>query len=244
MDTGKTRSGLTPNTATEVPYTITTAVAEEFLQKMIDVVNKGARAKAKDQNAFPDFDVSLITLNASKKFKPMLALLPTSVLENSDSEDSNCEKEASIFRTTDKEHSVAWVHEHIFLALKPYLYDKIDADAFESGAVRRALGVNSKIFYTIKGNRLPRVQRLDRGRRKYVTVLIDPLRLFHHMLDVEGAKERFDVEIGHTEQVKGTNYRYEVFKVYKNGKNKKKRKHDDDIVGRELQQRLVGTGGR
>lgn len=240
MDIKKTRAGLTPNSTSEVPYTITTAIAEEYLQKMFDTVNVGARAKNKDPNGYPDFNVSLMTLNCSKKFKPMMVILPMSVLKNQESKKS--EREPSIFSTSDGNETV-YIQKHIFTVLQPFLYDKKDAEAFGSNAVRRALGLQSKIYYSIKANRLPRIQKFNRGQSEFVVVMIDPVRLFHHMLESPDSSERFEVEIGNTEQVKATNYRYEVFKVFKTGKNKKKKRSEDDRIAYEIQQRFAGFGG-
>lgn len=241
MDIKETRSGLRPNKTGEVPYTITTSFAEEYLQKLFDTVNAGARAKAGNSNVFPDFNVSLITLNCSKKFKPMMLILPTTVLKNQKTKKS--EKEASIFSTSNGENQV-YIQDHIFMVFKPFLYDNKDAEAFGSNAVRHHLGLSSKIYYSIKNNRLPHIQKLNRGQSEFVVAMIDPLRLFHQMLDSKDSSEKFEVEIDRTEQIKATNYRYEVFKVYRNGKNKKKKRNDEDRIAYEIQQRIVGFGGR
>ena len=241
MDIKKTRSGLTPSTVDEVPYTIKTSFAEEYLQKLFDTMNARLREKTGDQELYQDFNVSLITLSCSKKFKPMMAILPTSVLKSKTKKKS--EKEAAIFSTSNGEDMV-YVQEHVFAVMAPFLYDKKDAEAFGSNAVRHHLGISTKIPYSIKGNRLPCIQRLNGGRSEVVVVMIDPLRLFHHMLDTKDSPENFEVDIVKTEQIKSTNYRYEVLKVYRTGKSKKRKRNDGDRIAYELQQRIAGFGGR
>lgn len=241
MDIKKTRSGLMPNTASEVPYTITTSFAEEYLQKLFDAANSRLREELKDSDLYQDFNVSLLTLSCSKKFKPMMIILPTSVLKSKEKKKS--EKEASIFSTSNGEDMV-YIQDHVFAVLSPFLYDKKDAEAFGSNAVRHHLGISTKIQYSIRGNRLPHIQRFNRGHSEFVVAMIDPLRLFHHMLDTKDSSENFEVDITRTEQIKSTNYRYEVLKVYKTGKNRKKKRNDGDRIAYELQQRIAGFGGR
>lgn len=240
MDTMKVRSGLTPTTSNEVPYSITTAIAEDHLQKIFDTVC-GAARKNVDPN-IQNVEVRLETMKFSKKFTPFVLFLPTSVLKTSEN-NKDGEKELAIFSTNNGEPQI-FLQDHIYKAIKPYLYEKKDIEGLQSSEMRRVLGTNTKAYFSMRNIRMPRIQKFNRGKSEYVIVAIDPIRIFHHMLESTEGKEIFEVWVDKVEPIKGTNYKYDVKKVYRNKNGKKKRRNDDEKIAYELQQRLVGGYGK
>ena len=243
METEKSRLGFVLE-SNEKHGRITTQQAEAALQGLIDRVINNVRQHAETQeeaDRIKDVTINLTTIRCSKKFKPMMLIMPTSVLDEK-SKDSGSDNEPSIF-STNKGKPVTYVKKYIFQAIKSFLYDSKDVDAFNSMVVKKQLGVNNKVYYSMKENRLPRLQSFDHGE-KYVTCIIDPIRLFHYFVKTTDT-ESYDVEIGDVKQISKSNYEYELFKIIRNDKKRKKRSASEDKLAYELERRFVGfNGGR
>lgn len=229
----KTRAGLTP-VENEVPYAITTEQAEEFLQQKIEAVvkmmnNNGA-------NVTDDIKIMMFTSRCSKKFMPMMLLMPTSVLKGK--KEKKNQDELDMFNPESSE-KLAKMKDPIWNLVKCYIYDNSDEAAFFSNAWRQALGVSLKTSHVLKANRLPKIQKFNKGQNEFVACLIDPVRLFHDMLeDVNNNSAKFNVYIGQVDQIKSGNYKYEVYRTIT--KNKNKNKSYEDKIAWELNQRLNG----
>lgn len=240
MDIEKTRAGLVPVLPSEVPYSITTAMAEDHLQRILNKVSAGARSMGAN---VPDITITLHTLECSKKFRPLFLMMPTSALAES-SKNEKKKNEPSIFNTSNNGEQNAKLHKPLFEAIKPFLYTKGDVEAFtKSPNIRRTLRIDSYAAYNIKNFHMPKVQTFNNGRDEYVVVVIDPIRLFHQMLetdsDPKGGNRGYDVEIGLSENIRQGNFKYEVFKVFtNNGKKKNKNKSDRDKVNMEIQRKF------
>lgn len=255
-----TRAGLVP-AVNEVPYSITTEMAAEFLQQQLDSIvtamNKGIRVERErkkskknkehrlelkipgmnddDLNEDFEFDeddnepefqedvsLTLITTKMSKKFFPFYIFLPTSILVNSSKLKKN---ESSIF-TPDNDSTTAKLKNEFFNWIKPLLYPRKEVDAFFAPTVRNSMELTLKKCHEIKFSATPKIQRWNNGKEEYVVAILDPIRVFHYML--ENAKEHDSFQIlidsNHIEPIRRGNYRYDVSRVKnKNGKNKKNR---------------------
>lgn len=221
----KTKAGLVP-VENEIPYSITTEQAEEFLQKQIDgiVATMNRSGEGPGQG---DVKIMLLTIKCSKKFAPFMLLLPTNILIGK--KDKKNEAELDMFNPecSDK---IAKLKKPFFDLVGAYMYNKNDEKCFFSNNWRQALGVSLKTSQMLKNNRIPKVQKFNKGQNEYVACIIDPLRLFHYMLrDVNDNEAKFGVEIASSEQIKSGNWKYEVYRV-----TRKKKKGD-----RSLEERIA-----
>lgn len=230
----KTRAGVMP-VENEIPYSITTEEVEQFLQKKFNSLAELARKNGTDAE---NIKVMLFTSDCGKKLKPFIVLLPTSVLASKKDKGNN--QELSMFNPDSSEKSVRlkqWVYE----LLNCYQYDKTDKQLFFNQAWRRQVGISMHTAHILKANCFPHIQKFNKGRIKYVTCLLDPVRIFHDMLgDVENPKAQFDTWIGKTEKIRLTSYRYDVYRTVK-GKHNKEDKPYQDILARELNHRINGN---
>lgn len=233
----KTKSGLTP-VENEIPFTITTEQAEAFLQKQFD----GAVAlcnQKDDEHRQGEVRIMLLTVKCSKKFAPFMLLLPTNVLMGK--KERKNDQELDIFNpgSSDK---IAKLKSPFFNLVGSYMYDKNDERCFFSNSWRQALGVSLKTSQMLKNNRIPKIQRFNKGQNEYVACMIDPLRLFHAMLasvdDNDDKINKFGVEIASTEQIKSGNWKYETYRVAR--KKKKGDRSLEERIAFEIGNRLNG----
>lgn len=228
----KTKSGAVP-VQTEVPFSFSTDDVQSYLQKKFNNVTDVMKKNGINQG---DVNILVTTLRCSKKFMPFLLVLPLNTLEGKQNRHDN---ELDIFNPDSSERSEK-LKQPFYNLVGAYTYNKKDGDAFFSPEWRRALGISVKISHMLKSTRTPKIQKVNKGKNQYVVVLIDPIRIFHDMLEnVEDATEKFKVQIDHVEQIKAGNYRYEIKRV--RGKNKKNKNYDEAIIERELSQRLIGS---
>lgn len=219
---------------------ITTHDAEAYMQRLIDLAVDNARKNSDHPESIKDVQITLSTINCSKKFKPMMLILPTSVISQKSAKKNRDEHEASIFSTNKSGRDQIYIKPWLYPVISTFLYDTKDVEAFNSMNFRRTLGIKPKVYYAMKDNRTPRLQKFDRGE-EYVVCIIDPIRFFHYISKTSDHDTKFEIEIGETRQISRSNYEYQVFKVRKNKKNKK-RNTDEDRIAAELERRFVGFG--
>ena len=218
----KTRAGLVP-VETEVSFHITTEKANEFLQDKVDKLVNIMNQKGTHQE---DVNIRLLTLKCGKKFYPFMLLLPLSVLEGNKKKTNGSDLE--IFNPQESEGTVN-LKDAFYSLFGGYIFNKNDESSFFSATTRQNLGTTNEIARFVKANRRPRIQKINNNNNKFVTLLIDPIRVFHDMLtDVNNKNERFGIEVGQLKQIKTGNYRYQVFKIPAKKRNSDKR-FDDRI---------------
>lgn len=242
QDIEKTRAGLTPAMASEVPYSITTQVAEDYLQRLLDTVVEKGRQKGKN---LPEVTVSLSTLECSNKFRPFVLILPASVLLNNSDSKKNRD-EAAIFSTSGDGDNRTRITDYVYNVIKAFFYSKDDAEAFtKSGDMKRRLRLTSSVGYHLKSMVKPRTRKTNHGKDKCVIVALDPIKLFHHMLEnPQDSNRNFLVDIGKTDKIRDGNFKYEVFKVYTGkGKNKNRKRTDSERVASEIQRDMLRNVG-
>ena len=229
----QTRSGASP-VEDEVRYGITTEEAEEFLQKKFDTIVSMMRKNGEQQD---DVKIMLFTTRCSRKFMPFMILLPTNVLQGK--KERRNDHEADIFNP-ESSTKVAKLKDPFHKLIGAFTYNKNDESGWFSNQTRQALGISIKTSHELKANRIPKIQRLNKGQNEFVVCLIDPIRLFHDMLvDIKDPKTRFNVFITSTNQIKSGTYSYEVSRVL--AKNKKKGdKSYIDRLAYEVNQRVNG----
>lgn len=228
----QTISGIVPVESDQQSFHVSTAKAEAFLQKkftsMIARMNQAIKQyndEHPDEEPQPyeeDIEVNLITTRMSSKFYPFLLVLPSSVLKDKNRA-KKMKNELDIFNPNHTEHS-ANMKDPLYQIIKSFMYDDRDRDAFFSPTVQHELKISSRTAGNIKANCRLKLHSFDKGRATYVTVLLDPLRLFYNMTTpVGGIKKPYRIEITKVEQIKGGNFGYQFNQIFKtkNGKNKK-----------------------
>ena len=230
MSDMKTLSGLRPTERREEPFEPTTNEAEAFLQKKFDAIVKQMNREIRKYNEdHPDEDnvslqedieVNLITNRMSSKFYPFVLVLPSSVLK--DGSKKRGKNELDIFNPQHSEQN-ANIKDPLYAVIKPFLYDDNDKKSFFSTNFQHALKISSRTAGSLKAYCRPKIHRFDKDRVSYVVILLDPLRLFHNMLERPDDKTPFDVMIDRVEQLKGGNFKYYTSRVIKS-KNKKNKK--------------------
>ena len=226
-DIYRTRAGIQPSEQ-ELPFSITTIDVENYLQRKLNVVVNGMR-----QNGIyngEDIDLNVVTVEMGSKFIPFTVVLPMSVLKEKKYRPKG---ELSIFNPKDSDATVN-IYEPIIKMLSSYSYDAADGKAFFSADWRRARGVSTTTSNILKRNRLPRIQKFNNGSMERVTFLIDPIRVFHDMLVMDGNNTNFRVDIENWQKIKSGEFRYDVKRVT----TKKKKHKGGKGLADEINQRM------
>lgn len=216
----RTRSGLTPATRPNLPFSITTQQVEDFLQKKINVLCN------KDKSLPQNVDIKVITIEAGKQFVPFVAILPEEVLAKNhhcvtDDEDGEAVEIDDIFDVHSENGS-----EEMLLAFKklfaPYVYNKADRKSFKANDWRHARGVSINTSNILLDMVYPRVHKFKSAdNAKYVIFLFDPIRVFHDMLKIDGDNRNFIVAITKWRKIEENMYKFTVERMH-NGKRKGK----------------------
>lgn len=223
-----TRSGLTPN-ENGLPFTITTTDVENYLQRKMNIINSSMAQAGNPKN----IDVRVYTTEAGTKFVPFVVILPLDVLQNNKNKRND---EPDIFNPKSEDKS-ANLLEPYYNLLKSYVYNKDDENAFFAEDWRRARGVSRDTSPSLKMMRTPKVTSMDGGRVQVVSVMIDPLRIFHDMLIMTDDNRRdFKIEISGWQKIRTGEFRYDVKRMMYS-KNKKKYK---DTFAEELNRKMRG----
>lgn len=224
----KTRAGIAPNEK-ELPYSITTHDVEEYLQGKIDVVLN--RMASQNGTVKESIDVRVYTTEAGKSFLPFVVILPMDVLEKRPKKSNK--KVPSIFDTKGTDGS-ANMRPELYKLFSAFVFNKDDEQAFFSDDWRRARHVNRETSPVLKGLRTPKVTSMENGRLQVVSFMIDPLRVFHNMLEIEGDTRQFKVDITGWQKMQTGEYRYDVNRVINKGKNRKYRDTLADELNRKM----------
>ena len=228
----RTRAGISPNEA-ELPFSITTRQVEDYLQRKLDVVmNRGGNGETREP-----IEVRVYTTEAGKSFLPFVVVLPMDVLEETGKKNKNKKKMAAIFDTKSCEGTSNMRPEYYNL-FSSYIYTKDDESAFFSDDWRRARRVNRETSPVLKGLRTPKVTTMNDGALQVVSFMIDPLRVFHDMLKMEGDNRSFKVEVQGWQKIQTGEYRYDVLRAVTKGKRGKKYR---DTVADELNRKMRGN---
>lgn len=235
MENMQTISGIRPDDKGNkpIPFSITTAEAEEYLQKRFDSITNLMRKNGIEQD---DIKVMLVTVKCSKKFMPMLIMLPDSVIADNGKRKNKNVNEASIFNP-DNDHSgsVVRLKTQFLNFVKPFVYNSDDEKTFFSSTFRNEVGLSAQTARTLKNNRLPKIQKVNNGKQRYVIFLIDPIRLFHHMVTKkDNQNERFYIRMTEIHHIKDNEYKYKFDKVYKN-----KNKNNNNRADKQFQNAIL-----
>lgn len=226
----KTRAGINPNESA-LPYSITTSAVESYLQKKVDVLCN--RMAKENGGKAEEINVRLYTTEAGKTFLPFVVILPMDVLVQRNKQKK---KMASIFDTK-SEDGTAMMRPELHELFKSYVYNKDDEAAFFSDDWRRQRHVARETSPALKSLRTPKVTTLNNGQIKAVSFMIDPLRIFHDMLESDDDRRSFKVEVVDWQKIQTGEYRYDLKRVINKNKNKQKYK---DTLAAELNRKMLG----
>lgn len=222
-----TRAGLLPNER-ELPFSITTSDVESYLQSKIDVVN----AKEGSNTV-----VRVYTTEVSRSFLPFVVVLPLDVI--ADGEDKkNDNNVSSLFVNNDDDSKRVNLKEPYFKIFEPFIYNKNDENMFFADSWRREHDISRDKSPVLKSQRTAKINSLENGRLKVVTFMIDPLRVFHDMLIIPTDNRQFAVQIDDWQKIQTGEFRFELVRNIRKGKNGKKYKN---TVAEELNRVMRGN---
>lgn len=89
----------------------------------------------------------------------------------------------------------------------------------------------------LKEYRIPKVTTMNNGGVRYVSFMIDPIRIFHDMLTSDDDRRTFKIEIVNWQKMATGSYRYDIKRVINKNKNKQKYKN---TLAAELNRKMQG----
>lgn len=219
----KVRSGAEASND-EIIYKFTTEDAKSYLQKKFNMIKAAFEKKGVN---FPDIKLIMYNQELGKNFLPFILILPDTVLESR----NRNENYNSIFLPDTKEQS-ARLKKPFFDLLSNYTYNKDDKKAFRSPDWKRRSGVNGRHTSTLLKYSTPVKESFGSAGTK-VLVFIDPIRIFHDMLVIEGREDQvFDVDIRECKKIENGNYNFKMARVVDMKKSSSTREFYGEIVRR------------
>lgn len=228
-----TKSGIIPDEITGVPYSITTGDVQNYLQHKINCVLKAVANKNGTETE--NIEVNVYSTESGSKFVPFMVSLPMNALK--DNSKQHKRKGAAIFNVK-SEDGTAQLKDELFNLLKNYAYNDRDYNAFGSTDWQNMRGVGRESAYRLQNFLIPRITNMNGNRDQTVLLLVDPLRVFHDMLQIEGDRSEFYVEIVSWKKQETGKFRYNVRRCKGNPhNNKKKKKMEGDIINQIMTNR-------
>ena len=223
-----TRSGLLPDIS-EPSFDVTTTGVRDFIISGLNAVTRSKKIAEFNAN-----EVSLYSIEAGKNFSPFVLKLPLRAMEGkAERANSNV---PSVFdnKGEDADRSVVLIPE-IYKYLNSFAYKKEDIAAFNSDNVRRQFRMSRERVANLKSLRIPKVKKF--GKEKAIILLIDPLRIFHFMLEYPEVErnEFFDVSVTEVNKIRQGECKYKIKKI-----DKKKKKRNDIGIFEELNRAFRG----
>ena len=237
-------SGLNPMYTTPY-YEISTDQASNFMRKKFDDLTMLKRKK-EGNDSIPTIDeVFLTTINISKKFRPFMLIMSSDV-QVQKKKKNRIKGELSIFHPAESA-GFCRLDEPYYKFVTSFIFNKNDEKAFFSNMFRESQGISLHNANFLKNNRIPHVQRFDGGRRDFVEVLIDPVRLFRYMLadedfSIDGSEKRdFDVEVIGLKKIDESRFIYCINRIPLIGKKKKGKSNSnfESKIAFEINRRLT-----
>jgi len=216
----KTRSGAEPKKSKYQRFSQSTYDVKKYLQRKVDVIVKAMQSSG--ENIRP-MKIHLFSTCLSKKFAPFTILLDPNAAENfeipyrvEDIQDGE-----QIFyegaRRDSRRSEKAILKPEFEKFIEAFGYSEDDIQDLKNERVKRELGINNmKIktmydfakpkFYTLKG--------VDDARLTRIVVLLDPIKVFHNMLeDPERPDEDFSVWISVGQKKNDNEFEYDIKKT-------------------------------
>ena len=158
-------------------------------------------------------------------------MLPLSVLESTpDRDDSN----DILVACGEKPRNVIRLNKRIYKLLQLFAYDDSDKRYFRNNdQFRRMYGLSHQKSIELAKNASPKIQSFDNGRLRYVTITIDPIRVFFDMLSSTDPNDRkkFSIQITEIQKLRKAAHSFTVIRSnVKPNSNK-----ESDIIIAELE---------
>lgn len=207
----------------KLPFTVTTENVQTYLAKQFGRINNALRTKGVKVT---DIEPNVKTIKIGGALLPFFVLLPEEVLDRKTFDPNT----PSVFRPDD-DSDVVYLKPYYYEVIKRFMYSKEDCHAFRTSQDwRRQCKINNRknLDVLIKYS-TPKVETIGSpdGKKSYVVVILDPLRIFHDMLtDVHNPDQRFNVYIEKVQQLDDNSY---DFSISREIVSKKKKSHEADI---------------
>ncbi len=238
----------------DAKWTTTTKEAEGFLQYLMDCIikqmqdeeNELAKKENREPEEIPPVNVQLSSHRVGKRFIPLVAIFDTTCLKNRSRRRNS--KELDIFNPETRSRGARLKAPIYKYVVKPFMYTQKDMNAFFQRDAARALGLEPGQASMLKQYREPKIQKFNKGHDEYVTLMIDPIRLFSAMAAqtkmVRGdkdANQKFETIIytDSVERIHSGNWKYVCTTKNIRNKNKKNKKYEDQIYN-EMERRMRG----
>ena len=206
----ETRSGLTPSEK-EMPFLITSSQVTKYLQNKLNVI------AAKDKSV-PKMNIKIVSFDVSKKFVPFAVVLPTSALQKG--RGKNDDRLDPIFNPNHASKREMLI-QPLFEFFRGYVYTSRDFKDMSNQHVRHELGLSQGKLNTLKNMAIPKKMTIGQGsnRQECVFFLLDPINVFHDMLESKNpAKggDRFNIEIDGVKKISSGEYEYNCLRCEMN----------------------------
>lgn len=227
-----TKAGLKPNESC-MPYRITTDDVKNYLQNAFNEVVAVARKKGIQMS---DIDIQLYSNEYySKKFVPFVLLLPLSVLVNGGDQENDDVND--ILACAPKDNDLVRVNQIIYNFISTFTFDSSDRQFFKSNSFKMEYGITYKKSAELINATKIRVQHFGNGKYKLVSVLLDPIRLFYAMTQVEGDTRHYSISINEINRLRRSSHAYNITRsIIKPNSGGK----DYDIIASEIEKHGMG----
>lgn len=218
-----TISGLTPDKK-NLPYSVNTDQVAKFVQKKLNALQSKIEPNAESIN------VQILSLDAGRKFFPFVAVLSQSAAEEQTNKKRNTN--ADSFFTSDERHcgKRAVLKNYVYKYFENYTYDKRDKNAFASEDWRVARGVSRTNSNRLISLATPKFLNPNSNNgASGIYFLIDPIRVFHDMLRIDGDNRNFMVIIESWNKQENGVYSYKLTRQVNGKKSKQNTKIIDQL---------------
>ena len=210
ISTEKTRAGLLP-VDTKLQYKINTKMVEAYLQTKLNFLTQ--------QNGEEEIPINAATFNAGTAFFPIIVALPPVVLK--DKGDAN--SMTTIFDEKINEHT-DYMRDDFHRFFSAIQYNNNDIKKMFDYNTKKNLGISTNNALTLK--KFQHSKRLTFGKGNddsVVFAVIDPIAVFHDMLEVNGDARNFKVYVDRVIKIEDSDYDYYVTReIVKSKKNLEK----------------------
>jgi hypothetical protein len=210
-----------------LPFSIKTSQAEAFIQKKVDFACETMKIKKTE--------VNLITSDVSEFFKPFIVCLPTYALSGGQQKQKGPQM-SGIFNIENNQKHAGKLNEPWDSIFAPMVYNSADVAMFDSQHFQNQMRIRRESVISLKRNYKPSIAKLSGGQRM-VILLLDPIRVFHAMLEDSLDSRPFAIDLTKTKSVGNGEYIYKMNRRIIN--NKKGGKYNVTVVD-ELNRKMRG----
>lgn len=204
-------------------FILSTNDVKEFLQLRLDFIVAKLRKMNETYAKLPNIQVDVFGSQASDVYVPLMVILPPAVLKD---ESENIEENIpTIYFDRDEDSQLHLIQEiKDFLGL--FSFTKFDREMLTNREFLAEKRISTKVGQMISNFAEPRYRKQknsDSDAGDMVLLFIDPIRVFHEMVQLEGeSRKSYTISIIKIKKIRDTQYNYHIKKNYR-GKRKKKK---------------------